>query len=134
MSQDSNNHEQTMSQGSNLSEGELRVLKTSGRPHTTKKSTDYGLAKFNEWLDRQGKVCDFGDVSATEFNDVLRKFYAEVKSKKHASLSPSTMTCIRAAIHCFIGCPPHYRSFNLIKGDEFVSSNNMFTAKCKWFF
>ena len=55
-----------MSQDSNKSEGELRVLETRARPDTTKKSTtDYGLAKFKEWLDRRGKVCDFGRVSAT---------------------------------------------------------------------
>ncbi|KAG1649447.1 Heparan sulfate 2-O-sulfotransferase 1 [Nymphon striatum] len=51
---------------------DLREIETSA----------YGLAKFKEWLNKQGNICDYADISTTEFNDSLRKFYAEVKATK----------------------------------------------------
>ncbi|KAG1673996.1 Fucose-1-phosphate guanylyltransferase [Nymphon striatum] len=70
-------------------EADLREIETSA----------YSFTKFKEWLDKRGKICDYANISATEFNDLLRKFYAEVKAtKQNQSLSPSnggsTMYCI----------------------------------------
>ncbi|KAG1650377.1 hypothetical protein GQR58_028079 [Nymphon striatum] len=51
----------------NLSEADLRKIETSA----------YCLVKFKLWLDKRGKISDYANISATEFNDLLRKFYAE---------------------------------------------------------
>ncbi|KAG1693192.1 Rho GTPase-activating protein 6 [Nymphon striatum] len=61
-----------LSQDSNLSEADLREIETSA----------YGLAKFKEWLDKRGKICGYANISATEFDDLLRKLFAEVKATK----------------------------------------------------
>ncbi|KAG1652349.1 hypothetical protein GQR58_026368 [Nymphon striatum] len=65
--------ELSVSYESNLSEADQREIE---------ERSAYGLAKFKEWLDKRGKICDYANISATEFNDLLRKFYAEVKATK----------------------------------------------------
>ncbi|KAG1695533.1 Down syndrome cell adhesion molecule-like protein 1 [Nymphon striatum] len=40
----------------------------------------YGLTKVKERLDKRCKICDYANISATEYNNLLRKFYAEVKA------------------------------------------------------
>ena len=42
---------------------------------------------------------DWKTVSSKELNDILRKFYAEVKTKQGRTLSPNALTGIRAAVH-----------------------------------
>ena len=132
---------ETLSQSSNMSsdldEDSMRELENQARPINTSRATIYGVNKFQNWLKRRGKTCDFYSVSANDLNDLLRKFYAEVKptdSGKQGSLSPSTLTCLRAAIHRFIRSPPYSRPFNIINDREFTAANSMFTARCKMFF
>ena len=123
------------SQGSDLSESDLQKLEENARPSSTVKSTEYGMKKFSDWLSRRDKCIDFHTVSAEDLNEILRKFYAEVKlSSKGGSMSPSTLTCIRAAIHRHITAAPFYRCLNIIKDREFSPANNMFIARCKLFF
>ena len=84
-------------QGSSLYEEQLNTLENSSKPASTQKSSAYGIKTFKEWMLKRAKNCDFATVTAGELNDLLRKLYAEVKSTKQSvSLSPSTMTCLRA--------------------------------------
>ena len=71
----------TMSQESNLSEGELDTLEKSVKPVATARATLSGINKFNEWLERRQLQCDFHTISADDLNVILRKYYAEVKQK-----------------------------------------------------
>ncbi|CAH3032507.1 unnamed protein product, partial [Porites lobata] len=64
-----------------------------------------------------------------ELNELLRKFYAEVKSEKGQPLTPSTLTGIRAAIHRQLTSAPISRSMNIMQDSEFLSANKMFEAK-----
>ncbi|KAG1664916.1 Kinesin heavy chain [Nymphon striatum] len=67
-----------------LDEADLRKIETSA----------YGLAKFKEWVDKRGKICDYANISANEFNNLLCKFYAEVKATK-----PNQISKINLAVH-----------------------------------
>lgn len=89
-----------MSQSSVMSEGEIQALEEDSVPESTAKATKYGLGRFEAWLERRNLSCDFHTISSTELNNILRRFYAEVKSKRQgASLAPSTLTGLRAALH-----------------------------------
>ena len=123
------------SQGSSLDDEELARLEESARPSSTTAATKSGIRKFEDWLQRRGKSCDYASISAVELNDLLRKYYAEVKNYKtgHA-LSPSSMTGLRAAIHRYITAAPFLRPFNILTDREFVTANNMFNARCKLFY
>ena len=122
------------SQGSDLCELELRNLEDMSKPDSTKKSTEYGVRKFNAWVEKRGKMIAFHSVEPAELNELLRKFYAEVKSNSGSPLTPSSLTCIRAAIHRHLTGAPYYRTINIIKDKEFTSANNMFTARCNLYF
>ena len=127
--------ESISSKNSELNEGALLELENSAKPENTKRATAYEIKRFQQWLDRRGKTCDFATVSANELNDLLRKFYAEVKPvKQGGSLTPSTLCCLRASIHRYVTGAPYSRPFNCIKDPQFTSSNAMFTARCKLFF
>ena len=124
-----------MSQSSEMDENQLQDLEESAKPPSTKRSTVYGVKKFTDWLDKRSLDCNFHSVTPEQLNELLRKFYAEVKGQKQGvSLTPSTLTCLRAAIHRHLTCAPYNRTFNLINDGEFTTSNNMFSAKCKLFF
>jgi hypothetical protein len=78
---------------------------------------------------------DYTTISATELAAILRKFYAEVKHHKQGrSLTPSSLTGIRAAIHRYITSAPFLRTMNIVKDKEFLSANNMFQAKCRLYY
>ena len=123
------------SHGSSLDEQQLQQIETSSKPATTQRSTIYGIKKFTDWVQKRAKTCDFQTITAEDLNELLRKYYAEVKSAKPGvSLTPSTLTCLRAAIHRHITSAPLNRPLNIIKDREFTSANAMFTARCKLFF
>ena len=44
------------------------------------------------WWDKRKLKVDFNCVTPVELNELLRKFYAEVKSEKGQPLTPSTLT------------------------------------------
>ena len=120
------------SQSSQLGEDEMEQLEASSKPENTNRATKSGMRKFQGWLDRRNKVCDFASISAEELNSLLRQFYAEVKhAKPGQSLTPSSMTGFRAAIHRTLTSAPYLRPFNILKGDAFTGANTMFHARCR---
>jgi hypothetical protein len=122
-------------QSSELDEVKLQEMDDSSKPTSTKRSTKYGVKKFTDWLDKRSKVCDLHSVTPDELNELLRKFFAEAKPvKQGGTFTPSTLTCLRAAIHRHITSAPYKRPFNIISGVDFMSANNMFTARCKLYF
>lgn len=127
------------SQSSQLDADALNEMEASAKPDSTKRATTYGIKKFRDWLAKRGKTCDLATVSPSELNTVLRSFYAEVKPSKQqgpgaGALTPSTLTCLRAAIHRCLTSAPYNRPFNIVKDREFTVANNMFTARCKLYF
>ena len=54
---------------------------------------------FEEWQAKRGTSFDWKTVSLKELNDILRKFYSEVKAKQGRTLSPSALTGMRDAVH-----------------------------------
>ena len=114
------------SQGSDLCEEELQNLEECAKPQSTKRSTEYGVKKFTEWLEKRQIKVDYNIIKPDELNDILRKFYAEVKSNSGNSLTPSSLTCICAVIHRFVTGAPFNRTLNIIEDREFTSP-----ARCK---
>ena len=90
-----------------------------------------GDQKIQEWCDKRKLKVDFNCVTPVELNELLRKFYTEVKSKNGQPLTPSTLTGIRAVIHRQLTSAPISRSMNIMQDSEFLSANKMFETKCK---
>ena len=70
-------------------------------------------------------------ISSDDLSGVLRRFYAEVKTKKGKPMTPSSLTCLRASIHRYLTQPPLNRRINIITDPEFVVANRMMDAKQK---
>ena len=103
--------EQPSSQSSDLDEKELDKLVLDSKPENTKKYTNWGFSKFKAWMEKRYIVIDLKTVDADQLNNVLRKFYAEVRTTKNKMLSPSGMTVIRAAISRTILAPPLFKEY-----------------------
>ena len=121
------------SQSSQLSDNALDAIVNGVRPKNTERSTKWGMSKFIEWCDKRTITCDLNTVLPDEFANVLRRFYAELKTIKRELYSPSALTGIRSAIQRAISSPPYNRNFNIIADREFTVANKMFVAMCKMY-
>ena len=97
------------------------------------RATSWGLKKIERWSAKRKITIDFRVISPKDLNEIPRKFYAEVKTKKGKQLTPSARdkTGIRAAIHRHTTSAPISRNLNILQDSEFTSANKMFEAKCK---
>ena len=110
-------------------------LEQSSKPTATLNATKWGVHKFAAWIEKRNLTCDWASISPQDFNNLLRRFYGEVKHHREGeTLTPSSFTGIRAALHRHITSPPYSRDINIIRDREFTSANNMFTAKCKLYY
>ena len=108
------------SQTSSLDEAELNEIINDAQPKSTKLATKWGVKKFEEWLAKREKTCDFFTIPSTELAELLRKFYAEVQPKKQGNpLTPSSLTSIRAAIHRHLTSAPYNRNINILTKIDF---------------
>ena len=122
------------SQSSDLGEDDMNRMVEASKPVTTKRSTCWGMNKFIKWMYKRNIVIDLKTVTAEKLNEVLRKFYAEVKSEKSGCLTPSALTGIRAAIQRALKGSPYNRNINIIADREFTRANHMFQARCKLYY
>ncbi|XP_066916105.1 uncharacterized protein [Clytia hemisphaerica] len=126
--------EGTSSQTSDLDKAELDKLVLDSKSENTRKCTNWGFSKLRTWLEKRNIPIDFKTVEADKLNDILRKFYAEVRSAKNEMFTPSSMTGIRAAINRTLLAPPYSRNMNIIADREFSTANDMFSARCKIYY
>ena len=103
------------SQNSDLGQEQLNNMEESAKADNTKRATKWGLNRFEEWKAKITIFFYWKTVSLKELNDILRKFYAEVKTKQGRTLSPSALTGIRASVHRFITSPPSNRAIDILK-------------------
>ena len=114
-----------------LGSQELNELQASVVPENTKTNTAWGLNVFGSWCAKRSADIDLKTVSSDVLADVLRRFYAEVKTKKNKPMHPSSLTCLRASLHRYLTQPPINRRINIITDTEFVLANAMFQSKQK---
>ena len=122
-----------MSQDSALDSQELDDLQESVKPANTKKSTSWGVKVFQTWSEKRELNINLATVSCEVLADSLRRFYAEVKTKKGLPMTPASLTCLRASLHRYLTEPPLNRCINIITDSMFIAANNMFNSKQKLF-
>ena len=125
------------SQNSDLDNEQLDKIEQKAQAKNTKRATEWGVKKSEKWCEKRKITVDLKTVSlslsATDLSEILRKFFAEVKTEKGQALTPSALTGIRAAIHRHLTCAPLSRNINTLQDSEFMSANKMFEAKAKLF-
>ncbi|XP_067668298.1 uncharacterized protein [Haliotis asinina] len=113
--------------GSDLDEEALDELQMEGKSANTKKQTCWGTKAFTDWASRRNINTDLKSVEAEELAKILRKFYAEYRTKKAELPTPSTLRSLRAD-------PPFSRNINIMADKEFTNANSMFESRCKAYF
>ena len=123
------------SQSSTVDEEEMVALENSAVPMSTSRATKSGVKKFENWLRKRSIDVDPKTISSKELAHILRRFYAELKKKDgKASLTPSSLVGIRAALARYFNSAPFYRNFNIVSGSDFIVANKMFDPKCKLYY
>ena len=69
-------------QNSDLGQEQLNNMEESAKADNTKRATKWGLNRFEEWQAKRRISFDWKTVSSKQRNDILRKFYAKVKTRK----------------------------------------------------
>lgn len=59
---------------------------------------------------------------------LFRYWYSQAKRRDGLYYSPSTLICMRAAVHRHLTQPPINRTIDILHGGAFLSANNMLKA------
>ena len=86
------------SQNSDLDNEQLDEIEQKAQAKNTKRATEWGVKKFEKWCEKRKITVDLKTVSATDLSEILRKFFAEVKTEKGQALTPSALTGIRFSV------------------------------------
>ena len=84
-----------------------------------------------EWCNSSGISDNFEELAEPDLCQLLRKFYGEVRKENGEKYSKSSLCNIRAAIQRHLASPPFGRNINILKGESFVSANNVFDGSLK---
>ena len=79
--------------------------------------------KVREMAKERKITVDLKTVSPMDLSEILRKFFAEVKTEKGQALTPSGLTGIKTAIHRHLTCAPLSRNINILQDSEFCQQN-----------
>jgi len=111
------------SQNSDLDKKQLDETEQKPQAKNTKRATEWGVKTFEKCCEKRKITVDLKTVSVTDLSEILRKFFAEVKTAKGQALTPSALTGIRVAIHRHLTCAPLSRNINILQDSEFMSAN-----------
>ena len=75
------------SQNSDLDNEQLDEIEEKAQAKNTKRATEWGVKKFEKWCEKRKITVDLKTVSATDLSEILRKFFAEVKTEKGQALT-----------------------------------------------
>ena len=113
------------SQNSELDNEQLDEIEQKAQAKNTKRATEWRVKKFEKWFEKRQITVDLKTVSATDLSEILRKFFAEVKTEKGLALTPSALTGIRAAIHRHLTCAPLSRNKHCARQQIYVCQQNV---------
>jgi len=95
----------------------LLELEISGTSLSTAGQTARYVEKFRSFLKNNSKNSKFEDVNDETLNDYLRLFYASLRRQDDGKwYAPSTLVCIRAAIHRRLISPEINRNVDILNG------------------
>lgn len=86
------------------------------------------VKKFKDFLKGKNLSQEIETMKESVLAEYLRYFYSSLRKQDGGYFSPSSLGCIRAAIHRYLTSAPVSRSINLINDSAFLSANNMLKA------
>ena len=80
------------SQNSDLNKEQLDEIEQKTQSKNIKRATELGVKKYEKWCDKIKISVDLKTQSPTDLSEILRKFFAEVKTEKGQALTPGAST------------------------------------------
>jgi hypothetical protein len=112
-----------------LSEAELKQITDGKDAKSTNNSTKYAVKTFRTYLKDKQLPEDFENWTKQELDSLLRCFYAEVMNTHGEMYKRTSLLSIRSSIMRHLS---KTSSIDIIKDNEFNSSNDMFSSMCKF--
>ena len=108
-------------------DSELRRLKDKNKNKNTEKSTNTWANKFADWRKEKGINISPAETSASELDEILQHFFAEVKKKDGSNYEPDLLRTMLGALDRYFR-NAGYR-FRIIRDDEFVECRQVLNGK-----
>ena len=86
---------------------------------------------FLEWLVANGRDPNFEQLPVHDMDEMLRKYYADVRTKSGQLYSKSAYVNLRASVNRLLTSPPFNRPVNIMQDRHFQSANNVFWGVIK---
>lgn len=112
-------------------ENSLKELESYAQPKTTKDQTRKWVNELKVFLKKENLSEDFETVPTRVLNDYFRIFYSSLRKNDGSFYAPSSLVCIRAAIHRHLTSPEVNSSVNILTDDQFRRSNAVLKAMVK---
>ena len=108
-----------------VNERELNKIEDDRHEINTRKSTEWAMGVFRDWLTEKKMSTDFDTYRAETLNEALRSFYASVQNANGKTYSVSSYMALRSGI-----CR-HFSKLDIMNCVTFKSSNGVFTSVIK---
>lgn len=112
-------------------ERQLNELEMSGNAKSSDEQTKRWVREFKLFLCKEQLCENFETVPPNVLNDYLRLFYASLKKKDGTYYAPSSLVCVRAAIHRYLTSPKINASVNILNDETFRRANGILKAMIK---
>jgi hypothetical protein len=89
------------------------------------------LSYISGWLAAREYPSAFETLSAKELNDLLGRYYTEARTAEGKEYTKSSLINLRASLNLYLRNEPHNRQINILRDEEFQSSNNIFLGVIK---
>ena len=86
---------------------------------------------ISDWLASRNEDPAFELKSTDQLSQLLRRFYAEVRSKKGQPYSRSALVSIRASIQRHLEAPPYNCTYSIVSDSIFKPANTIFVSRIK---
>lgn len=86
------------------------------------------VKKFKDFLVEKKLSPEIESMEESRLAEYLRYFYSSLRKQDGGFFSPSSLGCIRAALHRYLTSAPVSRPINLMKDATFLSANKMLKA------
>ncbi|XP_066910901.1 uncharacterized protein KIAA1958-like [Clytia hemisphaerica] len=111
-------------------ENEIQEFIAKSKNSNTTKSTSLCKRTFDTWADQRQQPKDIENLDPTELDQMLQRFFAEVKKQNGKDYEPGSLASLQSGIDRYLK-EKHY-NYSIIKDREFTSSRAVLEGKARF--
>ncbi|ESO87289.1 hypothetical protein LOTGIDRAFT_65112, partial [Lottia gigantea] len=98
---------------------------------STEKCVKFAVSLLKAWCVSNGESADIEKMTFAELNEILGKFYSNVRTKTGEYYSYSSLTSFRYSLNRYFQSMAEGKRFDIIENSEFFNSNEIFSTVIK---